>query len=223
MLRWNKKLYDETCSIKKGTTKLSPCIEAVRRRLSAYLSVPIVSVVYDKIEIGPAKGKPRLNVILELEEDRKQFQDARFRVKSNTKQTIMRVFSDAVRELRLHAEFETTDPLVILDGFSAEAMNQAAFQLFQHDEKALIARFSSDRIWRITGMTLMIVVFFIDDEAKRIALAGDACDRIRQACFETMKRYDEFNYVTLENLDVRFDSKENLDKGFEGSLLYYFR
>ena len=35
--------------------------------------------------------------------------------------------------------------------------------------------------------------------------------------------FTTFNYFTRENIQVKFDSKENVDKNYEGSLFYYTR
>ena len=39
----------------------------------------------------------------------------------------------------------------------------------------------------------------------------------------TLKKYDELNLFTRENMRLKFDSKENVDKHFQGNLLYYFK
>jgi len=38
-----------------------------------------------------------------------------------------------------------------------------------------------------------------------------------------LKAYDVLDYFTRENISLKFDSKENLDKNYDGNLFYYTR
>lgn len=223
MLYGNKKLYSDTCAVKRGLKKLSPCLEAFRVRISGPLGIHIVNVVYDTIELGPAKGRPRLNVIVESREDYNRLCEEPFTIRSDVKEMILREFSQAVSESGASNTYNTNNVLLISDNFSKEAMTQAAQQLIRYDRKTLVQVLRSDRVWIIEGISEVLVVFFIDEEAKKRALTSGAGERIRQACFQVIKRYDEFDYITLENFTVLFDSRENLDKTYGGNLFYYFR
>lgn len=223
MLYGEKNLYEQTRSLKKGEGYLPPFLESFRRRVSELLGIKILNVVYDSIDIGPSKGRPRLNVIVDTEDDYKRFHEDHWKIRAKSKEIILKTFFDTVNEMGLHAEFETKNVLLISDDFSDEAMNQAAFKLFDKDKKSLIKEFSADQVWDITGMSKHIVVFFLDENAKNKSLANGSSNQIRQRCYEKIKLYDEFNYFAPENFSVTFDSKENLDKNYEGSLFYYFR
>jgi len=41
--------------------------------------------------------------------------------------------------------------------------------------------------------------------------------------YSLLKGYDELNYFTRQNIYIKFDSKENLEKNYQGSLFYYSR
>lgn len=41
--------------------------------------------------------------------------------------------------------------------------------------------------------------------------------------YSMLKKYDELNVFTRDNINLKFDSKENVDKNYEGNLFYYFR
>ena len=47
--------------------------------------------------------------------------------------------------------------------------------------------------------------------------------QIKDDFYEVLHRIDEFNLFTYENLDFRYDSKENLDNHYDGNLFYYFK
>lgn len=46
---------------------------------------------------------------------------------------------------------------------------------------------------------------------------------ITDTYYSILKEYDKPNYFTSENISLKFDSKENLDKNYQGNLFYYTR
>lgn len=223
MLYCNKELYDQTCAIKKGEQQLSPCLEALRSEVSASLGIRIVSIVYDTIDIGPARGRPRLNLIVESSGDQKKICADHFDFKEGVKERVLAAFSRIVDRMGLRDQFDTRNVLLIHDQFSDEALNRAAFAVLERHKEELVGRFATDDVRDIAGMSRVLVVFFTDEKAKAGALANGAADRIRAACRDAMACYDEFDYLSDEEFTVVFDSKENLDQNYQGSLFYYFR
>jgi len=223
MLYCNKTLYDETRSLKKGRTRLSPCLEALRLRISEHLGITVLNIIYDVIENGPVKGRSRLDIIVESAADYQFIYPAIFTINEHAKDVILREFADIIREMGVQSTFNTRDVHLFADDFSDEAMNQAAFQFFHNDAEAIVKRYSSDRVWKITGISHRIVIFFSDEKAKDSASVNGVASQIRQVCYNILKGYDEFNYFTPEKFIATFDSKENLDKKYLGNLLYYFR
>ncbi|NOS70128.1 MAG: hypothetical protein HOP33_09385 [Verrucomicrobia bacterium] len=219
MLFGEKELYKQTCALKRGELKLPPPLEGLRSRLERRLGIHIVNVVYDKIDIGPAKGKPRLNVIAETQADLKRIRNNLFDYKPEACEVIFDEFQAAASV----AGWDSHKPHLISDDFSAEAMNQAAFEFFRIDRKKVLKLHASHRVWNITGMSKDIVVFFMDEESKAAATSNGAAEQIKQSCYDAVKTYDEFDYITPENFSLVFDSKENLDKKYQGNLFYYFR
>ncbi|MEI8194399.1 MAG: hypothetical protein WCI73_00665 [Phycisphaerae bacterium] len=182
-----------------------------------------MNILLDAIDIGPAKGRPRLNVIVEFEEDYKRLKNGPLEIDSNVTISILREFSDIAGQIKFQKDFDPRKVLLIVSNFSEEVMIYAAQQFIRRDVEALIQKFSSDRMWKIASQSKEIVAFFLDEIAKNSAVINGAGERIRQACYDLIKRYDAFNYITPQNLSVLFDSKENLDKNFQGNLFYYFR
>jgi hypothetical protein len=219
MLFGEKELYKQTCALKRGELKLPPALDGLRARLEQRLGIHVVNVVYDKIEIGPAKGKPRLNVIVETQTDLKRIKNTPFDFKPEACEAILDEFQTTAGV----AGWDSDKPHLISDDFSNEAMNQAVLKFLRKDRKRVTKQYASDRLWDITGMSKDIVVFFMDEAAKVVATSNGVAERIKQSCYGAVKTYDEFNYVTPENFALVLDSKENLDKKYQGNLFYYFR
>lgn len=219
MLFGDKKLYNQTCALKRGEQKLPPLLENLRSRIAGRLDIRVLNIVYDKIDLGPAKGMPRLNIIVDAQSDLSRIKENLFNFKPEAQAVILEEFEAEAKQ----AGWAYQKVHLISDDFSDEAMNQAVVQFYRKDRKRLVKRFSAHRIWDITGMSKHIVVFFKDEAAKSNALSKDGGNQIRRACYSAVKPYDEFGYFTPENFSLVFDSKENLDNKYEGNLFYYFK
>jgi hypothetical protein len=219
MLFGDEKLYKWTRALKRGDLKLPRQFDGLRKRLEQRLSIRIVNVVYDKIELGPAKGKPRLNIIVETQTDLQRIRSNLFEFKPGVPEAIF----DEFRSVAQVAGWDSDTPHLISDVFSDEAMNQAAYKFFQKDRKSVLKEYASHRVWDITGMSKDIVVFFVDEAAIATAMDNGAAEQIKSSCYDAMKSHDEFNYLTPANFSIRFDSKENLDKNYQGNFFYYFK
>ncbi len=51
----------------------------------------------------------------------------------------------------------------------------------------------------------------------------DVNKTIQDEYYLILKKYDELDYFTRDNMRLKFDSKENVDKNFQGNVNNYFR
>lgn len=73
-------------------------------------------------------------------------------------------------------------------------MGQAAMHFRENDTQQLIDEFPDAHIWNIDGFSGLTVVFYVtDDDVKANELNGTS-ERIKQRCYELIKKYDEFAY-----------------------------
>ncbi len=68
-----------------------------------------------------------------------------------------------------------------------------------------------------------LVVFYFTDNDISVSNVNGASEKITNDYYTILKKYDELNYFTRENIAIKFDSKENVDNNFGGSLFYYTR
>lgn len=223
MLFCNKELYEHVASIKRGTTQLHPCLEILRQRISETCGIRALTLLYDAVGTIPPTERSRLTVVTETFDDFNKIKEPYgIRLNENADTKVKKMFIEVVREMRTQTQFNAEKTHIIAQDFSDEAMNQAALKLFKNDEKSILNDFSSDRLWKITGFGRHIAAFFNDENARELSLANGTAERIRQRCYQGVKQYDEFDYLTTKNFSFKFDTKENLDKNFKGNFRYYF-
>jgi hypothetical protein len=223
MLYGEPQLYAGAREAKLGRSSLSGPLDELRDWVNARYSINVLDVVYDSIKLGPHKSRPRLNLIIETTRDFEQLHKDIFTLKPNIKSSILNRFSRIVSASSESAQFNTNDVHLITDDFSREAMGQAAEQFLRNDGQAVLTKFPDAHIWDISGHSTHIVVFYLkEDDIARNQNNGSS-DAIRQECYDGVKLYDEFDYFTPDNFSIKFDSKQNVDENYEGSMFYYWR
>ncbi|MGD9632982.1 MAG: hypothetical protein AB7G28_16785 [Pirellulales bacterium] len=181
----------------------------------------MVYIEFDHVDIGPAAGLPRLNVILETDADYELWMTDAVTIRPDV-------------ERRLKAQFKglasqdpdndyTYDFLLVVDNFSDECLGFACRNFLRTDAAKIVRNFSAVPIWKIDGFSRHLVVFLKTDRDIQINETNGTCAAITKRCFDAVKQHDEFDYLTNASFRMTFDSKQNLDKNFNGSLFYYWR
>lgn len=223
MLFGEKRLYNKCRKMKLGKGKLPVPLEQLRCWVNDRYSINVLNVVYDRIDLGPHEGRPRLNLIIETKNDYDKMHKDWLTPIPSYRVSILNRFAKIIKELELTDEYNTRDVHLIFDDFSDEAMGQASAELIQRDKRKLMKEFKDSKIWEITGISKQVIVFYLTEQDIKDNEKNGVSDLIKQQCFERVKRYDEFNYFKLETFPITFDSKENLDKNYNGSFFYYFK
>ncbi len=95
-------------------------------------------------------------------------------------------------------------------------------EFLQSDAPRIVSQFQPS-LWLISGFSRYMVAFLEDDLDLSQSITDGRREQIVSACFSAMKKYDEFEYLTNDSFRLTFDSKENLDRKFNGNLLHYWR
>ena len=226
MLAGDKKLYDEARAAKLGVSRLPPPLEEFRQWVAETYSVKVLHVACGEVENGPGRGIPRLQLVVEAAQD-----FAAFYTDPRNPFTPDRAMEVAILDKYVEIAGPpcgvggTTRPgmFLVVDDFSSEAMDRAGARFKEEWGNAVEAEFPDAHIWRVEGLGKRIVIFHqTDQDVVDCGLSG-LSERIKARCFGLVKKYDEFDYFRPETFQITFDSKERLDREFEGSLFYYFR
>ncbi|MFA5519180.1 MAG: hypothetical protein WDA74_08005, partial [Spirochaetota bacterium] len=68
-----------------------------------------------------------------------------------------------------------------------------------------------------------ITIFLYRERTISLETKNTILELFKKQYFSKLKQYDEFNYCTLNSLNVKFDTKENFEENYQGSWFYYFR
>lgn len=92
----------------------------------------------------------------------------------------------------------------------------------EHVSDAFFSQIQAEnsQIWRVIRQPFAIF-YYLENQLEDNQKNGRN-QAILERYYEEIKRFDEVNYITRENLGLIFDSKENLDSNYQGNLGFYF-
>lgn len=221
MLYGNDRLFSIVRSAKLGRLQLTPTLAQLRNWIQTELNVSVVHITFDSIDIGPYAGRPRLNVFLETDADYDSWKTDVVTIRPDIEGRVVARFTKLAQADP--DATDTTNVLLTVDNFSDECLGRACSVFLKTDADRITNHFSAVPIWKIDGHSRCLVVFLNTDGDMRAKTADGTCDRISKRCFDAVGQYDEFGYLSYVSFHLTFDSKENLDRNYQGNLFYYWR
>ena len=205
-----------TKRVKQGKARLAPPFDELAAWIGDTWGVTVLNVIYD------ARNKlhgPRLQVILEHEEEADSFRDG-YNFDRRKEQAIAARFREIVNR-SAPEEYDFNGLFVVCSAFAPIAREEADSKISDQEIAALRDRIGNPDLWVIyRSFGPATFMFYTDAQANANAAAGKKEEYARMY-LEILKPYDEFGYISEENFAVRFDSKQNFDEGYGGSWFYY--
>jgi hypothetical protein len=129
------------------------------------------------------------------------------------------------RRLALKYEFATHPMLenlvVTYCDFLLEVRTEANWRARKEVNAQLMGKFPA--VWNVVALFDQLVVFYYTDDDIVLNEKNGNSTILVDDYYSILKKFDELHSFSRDKLVVKFDSKENLDKNFEGNLFYYTR
>jgi hypothetical protein len=201
-------------SAKLGLIQPPPILEEFRRWTEAELGVGVLYIRFERLEFGPTIGRPRLRIVLETEEDYKSWHWPDTFIRPDIHQ---RVYSHFKSLAGAHpSEYDTKGLFLVVNCFMNDCRCLVCSEFLKNDSRSVITAFADVPIWRIDGLGPWLAVFLNTKADIAINEENGTCAEITARCLAEAKKYDEFGYFSEANFRLIFDSKENVDKNFNG-------
>jgi hypothetical protein len=210
--------YQETKLFKLGKRALLPPFRELASWIEESHAAKVLNVRYDRPEL---LNRPRLSVIFEREESRIQFMDG-----ANFKREKQAAVAEKFREIVAASPslaFDTDHLLVIFQSFEPVARTEANWNIERSELDEIRSNLAHLSLWEIWPSWDSVTFFFQTDAELKSSAENGAQRSCRAAYGELMRPLDEFGYLRERPIEVRFNSKENLDRNYEGSLFLYDR
>ncbi|MEJ2758296.1 MAG: hypothetical protein P8046_07425 [Anaerolineales bacterium] len=213
-------LYKQTRKLASGRGKKSPILTELSDWLMEKYSVRLLNFAFSQLE-SSASSRYRLYLILENSEDYQKMYVRHLEPKKDYQKQIAGEFRKLALKHHIATEEQLEDLFVTYNDFSEEAKTVANWKAI--DSFKWVVRFKYRAVWRVISIFSSTVVFYHTDSEIALNEQYGLSARIVDDYYTILKKFDRLNYYTRENIQVKFDSKENVDKNYEGSLFYYTR
>lgn len=212
--------YYKAKNIALGTTQRSPLANQLALWAAAEYAIKILDIQVKKLE-PPAKFSYELRVIVANAEDYRKTLLAPWERNEQLLTEFARQYLALAAQLGETQEIRLTDLHVVCTDFSDEAMTEANWKATK--EFGLQVKRLYPTIWEVMSLFDSSVVFYFADAEIAANEASGVSQAVTDKYYSILKQHDDLNLFSRDNIRLLFDSKENVDKNYAGSLFYYSR
>lgn len=223
MIYINTRLLDETKELLNGGKSLLPVFQEFSRWLYDCYAVRAVNYKFDPIEYDK-NGRYRLHILLHTTEDYRKLCEANgYTYNEEYGKVIAAGFAEIAERFSYADQTKLNDLLVIYTDVSAELKAEANMKATENASEWMKIKYAHVGFWTIFPAGTAAVVFFLKDKDVSTNQENGVCENVEREYFEVLKRYDEYGIFSREEFSMTFDSKENVDNNYQGSLYLYFK
>lgn len=213
------KSYKATKRLLQGNAELAYPFDRLAAWISKTWKVRVLNVIYGRVRYPRT---PRLEVIVERRADAAKFDRSPAQYDERKQHAVATKFVKLIADMPVR-RFEVDRLFVVFSAFAPIARAEADGRLTASDVDAFQRRIGNPDLWEISRFGGHATFFFYTDEqvarSKAIGLEDDYARRY----FYLVKPHDEFNYLSIDDYRITFDSKENLDKNYHGNWYFYYK
>jgi len=245
MIWIDKKAFEDTYSILKNEKYLEPVYANLKQFIQETFGITVFNIILQPIKTGHFNKKIKNSYLYsykyklicyvgsyaerEMMQNRIDIQLANFHNahKMVNDQNKQKVILDKFFELSLKHNYtvKVKKDLIWVDyfpWFPTEYMSLIVSKVQKHVTKDVLSKYKKEsNIWKIYTSGFGFYIFYDTEKDKLTNQQNGITDSINKMIFSSIKEVDEFNFYKEDY--ITFDSKENLDKNYQGNLYYYFR
>ena len=208
--------YSETLSVMRGASELPPVYADLKEYIESTHAICVVNFVLDEIQ----GNRPRLRVL--LLDDVKRMMDG-YNYEKEKQVDIAEAFLRLKERHGFLPERSLENLFVCYSDFrmdiQSEVAGKACIDAIPAIERQMCWR---AKIWKMDKVFTSLYVFY-ETVAQVDKYADNGVSvKITETYAKYIHVYDEFG-VFQNGPTIIFDSKENVDKNYQGNLFYYFR
>ncbi len=211
--------YQQTKRIKKTGAPLLPPFKELADWVSMTYGVHVLNLFYDKIK---PDDRPRLNVILETQEDALKFRDGPVgNFHTNDQKQVLEQFKVILLQ-KNDTRFTVERMFVIFTAFEPVARVEANHSVTKTEINQLKVKLTNQDLWEISICFDRVTFFFYTDAQVQKYEADGLKNLYGEEYSSIVQRYDEFGYLQKCGVSVHFDSKQNFDTNYKSNWYYYY-
>jgi hypothetical protein len=219
--------YIRTKQVLRGELVHDSQTAALIRWISNRFGITVLHIEFDTIDKGEWD---RIHIIVKTISDYekmqhygKDYSGNNIEFRDEIVEACVAVFDITTRYLEKPFKgTNTKKPWVCYSAFEEVAMTEISLNITVETHAAIQAEFADMGIWQIVQFFGATIVFLTTGD-QLTQINNDRAARLEQRLYDASKLFDEFNLLEPDRFSIHFDTKENLDKNYDGNLLSYFR
>ncbi|MCD8741338.1 hypothetical protein LT679_12050 [Mucilaginibacter roseus] len=223
--------YIQTKKVKQGASHMNPEMVPLADWMLKKYGVAPLNIIYTNT-LNAGERTRTIEIIFEYCEQQKLFLENQFVLKGAIKKKILKFFKwniDVRSENKLlnwllkPLPYFKNEPLVTSSSFMPLAIEEANSNISDEDIQLLKKQIAEIEIWRIVRNSTHAIFFFYTESNLKEFDNSAFKEKLSLKYFPLIKKYDEYNYITVYSISICLDSKENFDKKYGSNWFYYLR
>lgn len=215
--------YQQTKRIKQGLERLVPPTDRIADDISAQYGIRPLNVLLEWVDTA---RRHRLMVIFERSNEAMVFKVDHFTNDPEKERSFINSAMEVLGAKRVSVggwPVFRDRVFVIIKAFEPIARAECNDHVPAAEIERLTHRYAEEGLWEISRFgSVTTFMFQTDDMVEKIKQSGLG-EELRAAYFQLEKPWDQFGYLQPTNQNVRFDSRENFEKNYEGNWYYYYK
>jgi len=223
--------YKLTKRIRQGKATMNKDFATLANSINSNYNVQTLNIIYDIINSIPI---PRLQVIFEFEKEAEIFRTD-FGFDQTKQKWITEKFTELLLNQKIGAKrtiwnlfkktkYKTKNIYISFGAFETAAKIEANWSITETEIRELELDINLPDLWKIYPEMFDSPTYFFNTENDLTKYSeNEIKNNLTTKYFELLKKYDEFNYIHKDNFEIKFDSKENFEKNYQGSWFNYDR
>jgi len=214
-------IYEETLGIVLGMVKKSPVLEDLANWFMSTYSAKIINFRFALADTRQS-NRYRLYMILETREDYLKMVNHLLHDNKAHTTHVANGFKGIAQRHQYATDEQIKEMWVAYQDFSEEAGRKTSRKAILEAKPQILEK--NPTVWDvISSASYGLVVFYYTGNDVIENQNNGTSKMIEDAYYSILKKYDQIKFFTKGNMHLMFDSKENLDKNYGGSLFFYFR
>lgn len=213
-------IYEETKNIVLGKSQRSPMLIEFSDWFMDVFSVKVLNIDFGTLKHSKT-NRYRLYIIIEDTKGYRRMYIEILKPNEEYKRQIAIEFQRIALKYNFANEKQFENLFVSYIDFSHEAKTEANWKSSNEVKDFIKKKYSV--VWDVLTLFSDSVIFYYSNSDIAINESKGISEAIASDYYEILKKHDELNYFSRENIRIKFDSKENLDKNYQGNFLYYSR
>lgn len=215
-------VYRETLDIIRGVRALPPVFQAMKDWMKSRFGVVPYNFVFREIQYDNPDHRWELVVLLGSTADYRCMFKGDFYDHEKLKEVAAR-FRELAEHNRFYDYEQTADVHISYIDFSTEIKTDVNDRAYRAIVESLFEKYRMSALWKICPAFASVIVFYERDEDVRKNESQGISEKIKSEYIAELKRQDAFGAFSDGSFAMTFDSKESLDKNYNGNLYFYFK